>query len=180
MSCVKSDTFPIGRDSPNNPFVNKANPYTWNQFYIPIQVKAVNGTWMPFKAKIDSGADVTTLNKATADALGFKASMGRAAVIQGINSTSTSTINMRADIKIGKLAPVNTEININQDGQLPNNILGNQDLLTSGRFEYRLTKNQMTVFDLQANCPVPATKAKAVFATVLYDDDNPTITDYYF
>ena len=174
MSCVKSDTFPIGRNNPNNPLLNKVNPYTWNMFFIPIQIQGADKTWKPFKAQLDSGADVTTLTKETGDALGFTAAMGKAHVTMGVGGGSTSSISMRVNLKIGRLEPMNVEVNIAQAGVLKNNFLGNQSLVTSGRFVYTLGKDSVTVTDTKVRCN-PATEAKSAFASMEHDN-----TAWYF
>ncbi len=146
MSCVKSESFPIGRNNPNNPR-SRDEPLVWNSPFILVQIRGVNGTWLPVRMVMDTGAVATVLNRETTDALGFKPSMGRQMPVLGVAGGGIMTM-MQADVKIGRFDPMTIDVLISEQDNL--NLLGVEDLLTSGRFEMKISSTRVILYDRQA------------------------------
>ena len=176
MFCIKSESFPIGRNNPNNTLINdprmgKDAQFIWNSPFIPVQIRGADGTWVPVKMIMDTGASITVLTKETGDALGFKPSMGTPMPVAGVGSNSMMTM-MKADIKIGRLAPVNVDVALSPGGTIAN-LLGVEDLLTSGRFEMKINNSRVILYDRQAaDCDVLLTTSPDVRQETVEDEEE--------
>lgn len=102
----------------------------------------------------NSGNDITLLTQNTAHQLGLHPSLGVLLEVSGIRENMISRFKkITTYIQIGNFTPVLAEIGFAIDGNsLQENLLGNKDILSSGKFKFIYSADKLTVVSTQGNC----------------------------
>jgi len=88
------------------------------------------------KALSDTGNEISIFKREVSDQLGLDLKQGEMFHVAGINGAGREFRRFRLNVKIGNLQPVKITIGFAvKSGDLVENLLGNADLLKSGKFE---------------------------------------------
>ncbi len=103
---------------------------------VTIQIQNTFGGYTPVKALSDTGNEISIFKREVADSLGLDLNQGELFHVAGINGAGREFRRFRLNVKIGNLQPVKITIGFAvKQGDLVENLLGNADLLKSGKFE---------------------------------------------
>jgi hypothetical protein len=114
-------------------------------FPITIQVKNNFGGWTPINCISDTGNEISIFKREVADQLGLDLQKGESFNVAGINGPGRQFKRFKLYIKIGTLQPVLATIGfaVNR-GDLVENLLGNADIVKSGKFQVTYDGNGVT------------------------------------
>lgn len=126
-----------------------------NLYYVTVMVQNAHGGMTPIEMISDSGNQSTILKREVADQLGLDLSQGEPFMVGGINGEAKEFRRFKLWIKIGQLEPIRIKVGFatTPDG-LIENLLGNEDILTSGKYEARYDKNGVTFVHARAHYSV--------------------------
>ena len=139
---------------------------------ITIQIQNAYGGYTPVKALSDSGNEISIFKREVADALGLDLNDGELFHVAGINGAGREFRRFRLPVKIGNLQPVKITIGFAvKSGDLVENLLGNADVVKSGKFEVIYNEKGVTY------------KQKALMGRVacgdLYMNEQETMNNLY-
>jgi hypothetical protein len=114
-------------------------------FPIDIQIRNTYGGWTTVNALSDSGNEISIFKREVADQLGLNLQTGESFNVAGINGPGRAFKRFKLWIKIGTLQPVQATIGfaVNK-GDLVENLLGNADIVKSGKFQITYDSNGVT------------------------------------
>lgn len=120
-------------------------------FPVTVQIQNAMGGMTPVEVLADTGNQSTILKREVADQLGLDLSQGEPFMVGGINGTPTEFRRFKLWIRLGQLEPIQIKVGFSTtpDG-LIENLLGNEDILTSGKYEARYDKNGVTYVEKQS------------------------------
>lgn len=121
----------------------------------PISIKIRNnyGGWGDVSAIFDTGNEKTIMKREVADLLGLNLNyQGEPFNVKGINGNSIQFKKFHLPVKIGNMEPIVISIGFAmRNGDLAENLLGNEDLLKSGKFEAVFDGNGVTIKSKSTN-----------------------------
>lgn len=139
---------------------------------ITIQVKNTQGGFTPVQVLSDSGNEITLLKKEVADSLGLDLNRGESFKVAGINGTGRLFKRFVIPIKIGTLQPVPVTVGFaTKEGDLAENLLGNKDILKSGKFEALYDENGVTFTQKSLNARISGCG--------MYDSEQEVLNNLY-
>lgn len=114
-------------------------------FPITVQVKNAFGGYSPINAISDTGNEITIFKYEEAVKLGLDLNEGEVFHVAGINGAGREFRRFRLPVKIGNLQPVKITIGFAvKSGDLVENLLGNADILKTGKFEVTYDEKGVT------------------------------------
>lgn len=118
---------------------------------VTVQVQNAMGGMTPIQMLADTGNQSTILKLEEAQKLGLDLSQGEPFMVGGINGEPTEFRRFKLWIRLGNLDPLQIKIGFSTtpDG-LIENLLGNEDILTSGKIEARYGKDGVTYVEAHA------------------------------
>lgn len=124
------------------------------KYYISVNILGGDGDYKPVTVIADSGNDITLLTQSTANQLGLHPSIGTLLEVSGIQEDMVSRFKkINTYIQIGNFAPVIAEIGFALDNNsLQENLLGNKDILSSGKFKFTFSSDKLTITSNDGNC----------------------------
>lgn len=134
----------------NNPkSANAINSYSskssGNLFSVQIQIQNAHGGWTSTSAISDSGNEISIFKREVLDQLGFDPRRGEDFNVSGINGPGRKFKKFKLWVKIGTLQPVQITIGFAMNkGDLVENLLGNKDVVKSGKFEVKYSGDNVT------------------------------------
>ena len=141
-------------------------------FPVTVQIQNEFGGFTPVTALSDTGNEQSIFRREVADQLGLDLSQGESFKVAGINGQGREFKKFKRLVKIGTLQPIMVTIGfaVDADG-LVENLLGNSDILNSGKFEVTYDQNGVTY------------RQKALTARVsdcsTYGDEQETLNHLY-
>jgi hypothetical protein len=114
-------------------------------FPITIQIKNNYGGWTNVTALSDTGNEISIFKREVADSLGLNLNQGESFNVAGINGGGRQFKRFKLYVRIGNLQPVIATIGfaVNK-GDLVENLLGNADIVKSGKFQVTYDNNGVT------------------------------------
>lgn len=128
---------------------NAINTYTsrssGNLYQIQVQIQNAFGGWTPTTAISDSGNEISIFKREVLDELGLNPAQGQDFNVSGINGPGRKFKKFKLWVKIGTLKPVQITIGFAMNkGDLVENLLGNKDVVKSGKFEVKYSGDGVT------------------------------------
>lgn len=130
--------------------INSINSYETNSFgdhlyHITVNIQNARGGWTPVKAISDSGNEISIFKRDVLDSLGFNPNQGQDFNVSGINGARRPFKKFQLNVKIGTLAPTKVTIGFAMNpGDLAENLLGNKDIVKSGKYEVKYSGDKVT------------------------------------
>ena len=137
-----------------------SNIYTSNKkdgelYPVNISIRNNYGGWTPVEVFFDSGNETTILKKSVADSLGIDLNrcedmnLCTPMNVGGISAGSGGGFKkFNLTIKIGNLDPIKVPVGFaTSDGMLIANLLGNDGVIGSGKYEVRLDEDSVTFIE---------------------------------
>lgn len=114
-------------------------------FNVIVHIQNTQGGWTPVKCVSDSGNEISIFKREVADELGLDLSGGQDFDVSGINGPRHKFKKFKLFVKIGTLQPTQITIGfaVNR-GDLAENLLGNKDVVKSGKFDVKYSGNSVT------------------------------------
>lgn len=114
-------------------------------FPVTIQIQNAYGGYTPVKALSDTGNEISIFKREVADSLGLNLKDGELFHVAGINGAGREFRRFRLNVKIGNLQPTKITIGFAvKSGDLVENLLGNADILKTGKFEVTYNEKGVT------------------------------------
>lgn len=119
-------------------------------FPVDISIQNAHGGWTTVSVLSDTGNQSTILKREVADQLGLDLSQGEPFMVGGINGEPTEFRRFKLWVRLGHLDPIQINVGFSTTREgLVENLLGNEDILTSGKYEARYDKNGVTFVEKQ-------------------------------
>jgi hypothetical protein len=116
-----------------------------NLYPVTIQIQNAFGGWTNVTCYSDTGNEISIFKREIADQLGLKLQEGQDFNVAGINGGARQFKKFKRWVKIGNLNPFQITIGFaTKHGDLMDNLLGNKDLLKSGKFQVTYDHNTVT------------------------------------
>jgi hypothetical protein len=127
---------------------------------ITIQIQNRHGGWTPVRALSDTGNEISIFKKEVAEELGLNMEDGEHFKVAGINGQGREFRRFKLMVKIGNLEPIRATIGFAMNkGDLVENLLGNADVLKSGKFQVTYDKDTVTYTQKALNARVSSCDA---------------------
>jgi hypothetical protein len=112
---------------------------------ITIHIQHAKGHFTPVRCLSDTGNEISIFKREVADELGLNMQDGERFKVAGINGQGREFRRFKLMIKIGDLQPIRATIGFAMNkGDLVENLLGNADVLKSGKFQVTYDKDTVT------------------------------------
>jgi hypothetical protein len=112
---------------------------------IVINIQNTQGGWTPVSCLSDTGNEISIFKREVADSLGLNMGEGESFRVAGINGSGREFRRFKLLVRIGTLEPIRITIGFAmKHGDLVENLLGNADVLKSGKFEVTYNKDGVT------------------------------------
>jgi hypothetical protein len=122
---------------------------------ITIQIQNKFGGYTPVRALSDTGNEISIFKREVADELGLDMEDGEHFKVAGINGQGREFRRFKLMVKIGNLQPIRATIGFAMNkGDLVENLLGNADVLKSGKFQVTYDKDTVTYTQKALNARV--------------------------
>ena len=153
------------------------------KYYGNVNILGADGHFKPIRMILDTGNDVTLVTNSSARYLGFSPGMGTPLVVSGIKQGMVSHFEkVRTQVQLGDLTPVTVELAFALEPEgLQENLLGNKDILSSGKYEFRFDHDSVTIIDRVNACDntMAMAEAKSRYSNHNKVVDSDFWTNYY-